>query len=89
VRSLNLRVRWALIYLTATWKQAKTVRVKTTKDGIVILNSRGFRTFQQPGTLKKDKIYSALYGYCGVRLILHRVQKETSGGGYEDDFNAG
>lgn len=88
VRALSERMRWALIYLTATWKQAKTIRVKTTPDGIVILNPRGFMKFQQPGTLKKDKIYSALYGYCGVRLIMKRLQKETAGGNYEDDIAA-
>jgi hypothetical protein len=89
VRSMPERLRWALIYLTATWKQLKTIRVKTTPDGIVITNARKFMSFEQPGTLKKDKAYAALYGYCGVRLILHRMQKESSGGGYEDEFTVG
>jgi hypothetical protein len=79
--------RWAQIYLDLAWKQATTIRVKTTGDGKPMLTARGFMKFEQQGTKKKDAIYSVLYGYCAVRLILLRITQGTSG--WEDDVVAG
>jgi hypothetical protein len=85
VFALTARQRWALIYLGMTWKQATTIRVKASADGIPWRSANGFMKFEQQGIKKKDAIYSAMYGYCGVRLMLQRIAGLGSGG-YEDDL---
>lgn len=84
--ALSVRQRWALIYLGVTWKQISTIRVKADPTGVPWQSANGFMKFLQQGTKKKDAAYSAMYGWCGVRLILHRLQ--GGAGGYEDEFTA-